>query len=355
MNISAKIKALRHEKNVSQEKLAQFLNVSFQAVSKWENNISMPDITLLPDIARFFGITVDELLSVEKLDEERLYQEYEEIARELFRNNRRDEHLAVWREAYNKMPNNIQVKEMLMSAYYDADKIKYKNEIIELGMEIRNSDAGSYYKGQAILEIANTYAENGNMDLADKWCYKSYRLMHSCDAIATQISKGDELISSISFYTHWALDQLPYMAFRLHNDEEVSLSKKQKQDVYKTIADIYDAVYKNDDMSFESLRLMVFTHENIAELEVECGGDAEVVREHLERSFELAVKAANVEEHDLDIPLLYGWHISASPTDSKQCVALLKNEYLTDKRFDAYRDEEWFKALEEKVSNVMSS
>lgn len=355
MNISTKIKALRHEKNVSQEKLAQFLNVSFQAVSKWENGVSMPDISLLPDIARFFGITVDELLCVEKLDEERLYQEYEGRACELFRDNKRDEHLEVWREAYNKMPNNIKVKEMLMSAYYDADKIKYKNEIIELGMEIHNSDAGSYYKGQAILEIANTYAENGNMDLAEKWCYKSYRLMHSCDAIATQISKGDELLSNISFYTHWALDQLPYMAFRLHADEEVSISKKQKQDVYKTIAGIYDAVYKNDDMSFESLRLMVFTHENIAELEVECGGDTEVVRMHLERAFELAVKAANIKEHDLDLPLLHGWHILASPTDGKQCVAMFKNEYLPDKRFDAYRGEEWFKSLEEKAANLLNA
>ena len=63
MNIylSDKLKELRNQKNISQEKLAQYLNVSFQAVSKWENGNSYPDITLLPDIARFFDITVDEL------------------------------------------------------------------------------------------------------------------------------------------------------------------------------------------------------------------------------------------------------------------------------------------------------
>ena len=353
MNISEKIKSLRRDKNVSQEKLAQYLNVSFQAVSKWENDVSMPDITLLPDIARFFGITVDELLCVEELNEERMFDEYEERACELFSDNKRAEHLEVWKEAYRKMPNNVKVKEMLMSAYYDLDKVKYKNEIIDLGMEIYNSDAGSYYKGQAIAEIANTYAESGDMSLAEKWCDKSYRLMHSCDVIATQISEGDELLRNISFYTHWALDRLPYMAFRLHSDESVSLSKKQKQDVYKTISAIYDAVYKNDDMSFESMRLMMFMHENIAELEVECCGDAEVVRMHLERAFDLAVKSASIKEHELGLPLLYGWPISASPTDNKQCIDLFKNKYLTDKCFDAYRGNEWFKALEEKAAEAI--
>ncbi len=45
--IGEKIKALRTSKGISQEKLAQYLNVSFQAVSKWENSNTYPDITLI--------------------------------------------------------------------------------------------------------------------------------------------------------------------------------------------------------------------------------------------------------------------------------------------------------------------
>ena len=78
INLAEKLKSLRKEKNVLQEKLAQYLNVSFQAVSKWENGNAYPDISLLPDIARFFGITVDELLQAEQIDERKLYREYEE-------------------------------------------------------------------------------------------------------------------------------------------------------------------------------------------------------------------------------------------------------------------------------------
>lgn len=63
MNIGKNIAALRKAKGITQEALADELGVSAQAVSKWENNSSCPDISLLTDIARFFDVTVDELLS----------------------------------------------------------------------------------------------------------------------------------------------------------------------------------------------------------------------------------------------------------------------------------------------------
>lgn len=62
MKIGRNISALRKEKGITQEGLASELGVSAQAVSKWENNSSCPDISLLPDIADYFGVTVDSLL-----------------------------------------------------------------------------------------------------------------------------------------------------------------------------------------------------------------------------------------------------------------------------------------------------
>lgn len=61
--IGTKIQALRKNKGITQEQLAEVLAVSAQAVSKWENSVSMPDIHLLPVIARYFGITMDELFN----------------------------------------------------------------------------------------------------------------------------------------------------------------------------------------------------------------------------------------------------------------------------------------------------
>ena len=63
MTIGKRIAALRRETNLKQDDLAQMLEVSPQAVSKWENDQTCPDITLLPKLAKILGVSVDELLS----------------------------------------------------------------------------------------------------------------------------------------------------------------------------------------------------------------------------------------------------------------------------------------------------
>ena len=63
MTIGKRIAALRREKGFKQDDLAQLLEVSPQAVSKWENDLTCPDISLLPKLARILGVSVDELLS----------------------------------------------------------------------------------------------------------------------------------------------------------------------------------------------------------------------------------------------------------------------------------------------------
>lgn len=66
LSLGKKISELRKEKGITQEELADKLGVSPQAVSKWENDLSCPDIMSLPDIAEIFGITIDELFGKTK-------------------------------------------------------------------------------------------------------------------------------------------------------------------------------------------------------------------------------------------------------------------------------------------------
>lgn len=69
MNIGSVIKRLRTAQAVTQEDLAEYLGISYQAVSKWETGVGLPDITLLPRIAVFFGVRIDELFSISHEDE----------------------------------------------------------------------------------------------------------------------------------------------------------------------------------------------------------------------------------------------------------------------------------------------
>ena len=61
--LGKRIAMLRREKGMKQDELAEILGVSPQAVSKWENDQTCPDISLLPKLANLLGVTVDALLS----------------------------------------------------------------------------------------------------------------------------------------------------------------------------------------------------------------------------------------------------------------------------------------------------
>ena len=59
LQIGNRIRELRKASGMTQEQLAEQIGISFQAVSKWENNIALPDISLVPALARIFGVTTD--------------------------------------------------------------------------------------------------------------------------------------------------------------------------------------------------------------------------------------------------------------------------------------------------------
>ena len=63
MEIGKRIRQMRTNKGLTQEDLATALGVSNQAVSRWETGITSPDIYLLPSIALFFGVTIDEIFN----------------------------------------------------------------------------------------------------------------------------------------------------------------------------------------------------------------------------------------------------------------------------------------------------
>ena len=80
-NFSENIIRLRREKKITQEQLADFMGVTKSSVSKWETKQSLPDMLLLPQLASFFDITIDELLGYEpQLGKEQIQKIYLDLA-----------------------------------------------------------------------------------------------------------------------------------------------------------------------------------------------------------------------------------------------------------------------------------
>lgn len=81
LKIGENIIRMRHQKGVTQEELADFVGVTKAAVSKWENQQSMPDVSLLPLLAAFFDVSIDELIGYEpQLDREQIREIYHGLA-----------------------------------------------------------------------------------------------------------------------------------------------------------------------------------------------------------------------------------------------------------------------------------
>lgn len=108
LNIGKKIKELRKAQDVTQEKLADYLNITYQAVSKWENGLTMPDITFLPKLANFFGVSTDELLDLKSSENETELRRYEKEYHELGRKGKVLEKIDLSRRVLDLYPRNFQ-------------------------------------------------------------------------------------------------------------------------------------------------------------------------------------------------------------------------------------------------------
>lgn len=83
LNLSDNIIRLRHEKKLTQEELADYMGVTKASVSKWEKGINTPDLMLLPQLAAYFDVTVDELIGYEaRLSGEQIRRQYAELSKE---------------------------------------------------------------------------------------------------------------------------------------------------------------------------------------------------------------------------------------------------------------------------------
>lgn len=83
LNLPENIVRLRHEKKLTQEELAEFMGVTKASVSKWEKGINTPDLLLLPQLAAFFDVTVDELIGYEaQLTSEQIRCQYADLSKD---------------------------------------------------------------------------------------------------------------------------------------------------------------------------------------------------------------------------------------------------------------------------------
>ena len=119
--ISQTIKRLRKEKNITQEELAKVLNVTYQSVSRWENDLAYPDVELIPLIARYFDVTTDVLFGTDETTVEYKIQEYLKLIQEQQKINSDEDFKRfenTLKEAIKSFPKDVFFRWKLCSLYW---------------------------------------------------------------------------------------------------------------------------------------------------------------------------------------------------------------------------------------------
>ncbi len=129
LTLGEKIKELRKRDGRKQEDLANALGVTNQAVSRWEKDGSYPDMEMIPAIAHYFGITIDELFGYENDREKKIDALVSKIKDMNFKNNgvniNIDECIALAREAMIEFPGNDKIMLCLAEVLYNAGYVRY--------------------------------------------------------------------------------------------------------------------------------------------------------------------------------------------------------------------------------------
>lgn len=161
MKLGEKIKTLRKQKNISQEVLAQYLGVTFQAVSKWENGSTMPDVATIPAIACFFGVSTDELFDFNLYETEK---QVEAICHDAYKYRFTDRAKSekILREGLQRFPGNDIILNNLL---YTMDYSERADEVITLCKTLIESTRDDAVKYDACRILATCYQENGHSEL----------------------------------------------------------------------------------------------------------------------------------------------------------------------------------------------
>jgi len=129
LDLGQKIRELRRRDGRTQEALAEAIGVTSQAVSRWEANGGYPDMEMIPSIANYFGVTIDELFGYENDREKKIDEIVTQIKEMNARNNgvdiNIDECLALARQAMIEFPANETIMLTLADVLYNAGYVRY--------------------------------------------------------------------------------------------------------------------------------------------------------------------------------------------------------------------------------------
>ena len=250
LKISENLRNLRKERGNTQDDLANHLGISVQAVSKWERGDGFPDITLLPYLASYYEVTVDDILGCNSIRKQDDIESFKAQAQVLSNKGKRRERLALCREMQKKYPNDERV---LFELMYDLDAVDFKSnsdEIISIATKLLKSDSIDICYG-AIQMLAFTYSKLGNDEKAIE-----YAKMIPCNRdLLSSVLKGKDLVEHCRWYFWNVCDTMLRLSHNMIQCQEAGYTAEERHSIRETLYKFYHLIFSDGDFGFFENRL----------------------------------------------------------------------------------------------------
>ena len=306
------LKRLRKEKELTQETLADFLGISFQAISKWERGETYPDITMLPVIASFFNVTVDDLLGVDKAQKEQKIKEYLDLY-ELWRLKDTSEDIEIFKNAVKDFPGDyrILVRYMeLLRCECDYRDEKATQELLSIYDNIQKhctDDSIRMWSKRNICQHLHRLACCTNNESyqkqADEILEEMPSLFNSKEYIAITMNGDAEMHSKVC---ETAITDLLYLldnsfAHYCYYDNNFTVEYKIK--IISDLNSLFHTFYQNGDFGKNWMNL-VYNYGHLGRLYFELGKEKEALK-YFEIAAEYAIKCDSVFDNTETVAKFY--------------------------------------------------
>ena len=208
--IGRKIKELRRKRGISQKELANYLGISFQTISKWENDVAMPDVSLIPVIAYFFDVSTDELFDYERINTERRIEEICAEAAAL-----RDDNPAkaeeILRQGLKQYPANEIILNNLLYTMRAPERNQEVVEVCKSILEVTKLDDVKY---DVLRILAETYHARGEQALVKPTLEQIPEIYFSKVELKAKLLEGKDALEAAMLQALLSRDDLLDMLSR---------------------------------------------------------------------------------------------------------------------------------------------
>jgi Predicted transcriptional regulators len=359
LNIAGNLKRLRKNREITQEDLADFIGVSFQAVSKWERGDGYPDITILPVIANFFDVSLDELVGMNEIKNQTKLDEINAQHDKLVSEGRIKEDVALLREALKIFPNNYELLADLacfLDGQGDTDEEKQKNwdEAIKISERIMEFCPDQVIRNSVQSNMCYFFFRKGDKEKAIALAEKLPNIYKTSEFTLNKFLERDKQIEQCQIaiqeltWGFWWQTNLLAGRYKLNtSDDGEHYTAEQSIAMYKKAIAIYKIVYDDGDYYYAHCRLQQ-SYENIAQAYFKLGNYDETIA-NLEEAAEHAIAfSTRTDSHKYQSLLLNTLEHSVpnSSTNSEKNDAYELKKWINEIYVPILTDERVVKLLE---------